>query len=137
MDLIVFGLLIMVIVIKQPAGITGIVRDISRRFGRRPAAAKGGPSLTLLDVREVSKKFGELVANDRGELRRRPRGHSRADRAQRRRQDDALQLHLRPVRAQLRPGGFSTAWSITGLPSYRIARLGAVRTFRVVRPSRT
>jgi branched-chain amino acid transport system permease protein len=44
-DLIVFGLLIMVIVIKQPAGITGIVRDISRRFGRRPAAAKGGPSL--------------------------------------------------------------------------------------------
>ena len=44
-DLIVFGLLIIVIVIKQPAGITGIVRDVSRRLARRPAAAKGGPSL--------------------------------------------------------------------------------------------
>jgi branched-chain amino acid transport system permease protein len=44
-DLIVFGLLIIVIVIKQPAGITGIVRDVSRRLTRRPAAAKGGTSL--------------------------------------------------------------------------------------------
>jgi branched-chain amino acid transport system permease protein len=44
-DLIVFGLLIIIIVIRQPAGIIGIVRDVSRRFGRRPAAAKGGPSL--------------------------------------------------------------------------------------------
>jgi branched-chain amino acid transport system permease protein len=44
-DLIVFGFLIIVIVIRQPAGITGIVRDVARRFGRRPAAEKGGASL--------------------------------------------------------------------------------------------
>jgi branched-chain amino acid transport system permease protein len=44
-DLIIFGLLIIIIVVKQPAGISGIVRDISRRFGRRAAAAKGGASL--------------------------------------------------------------------------------------------
>jgi branched-chain amino acid transport system permease protein len=44
-DLIVFGVLIIVIVVKQPAGISGIVRDIARRFGRRPAAAKGGASV--------------------------------------------------------------------------------------------
>jgi branched-chain amino acid transport system permease protein len=44
-DLIVFGVLIIVIVVKQPAGISGIVRDIARRFGRRPAAAKGGTSV--------------------------------------------------------------------------------------------
>jgi branched-chain amino acid transport system permease protein len=44
-DLIVFGFLIIVIVIRQPAGITGIVRDFARRFGRRPAAEKGGASL--------------------------------------------------------------------------------------------
>jgi branched-chain amino acid transport system permease protein len=44
-DLIVFGFLIIVIVVKQPAGITGIVRDIARRFGRKPAAEKGGASL--------------------------------------------------------------------------------------------
>jgi branched-chain amino acid transport system permease protein len=44
-DLIIFGALIIVIVVKQPAGITGIVRDIARRFGRKPAAGKGGASL--------------------------------------------------------------------------------------------
>ncbi len=44
-DLIIFGALIIVIVVKQPAGITGIVRDIARRFGRKPAAEKGGASL--------------------------------------------------------------------------------------------
>jgi len=44
-DLIVFGFLIIVIVVKQPAGITGIVRDIAKRFGRKPAAGKGGASL--------------------------------------------------------------------------------------------
>jgi len=44
-DLIIFGALIIIIVVKQPAGITGIVRDIARRFGRKPAAGKGGASL--------------------------------------------------------------------------------------------
>jgi branched-chain amino acid transport system permease protein len=44
-DLIIFGFLIIIIVVKQPAGITGIVRDIAKRFGRQPAAEKGGASL--------------------------------------------------------------------------------------------
>jgi branched-chain amino acid transport system permease protein len=44
-DLIVFGVLIIVIVVKQPAGISGIVRDVARRIARRPAAAKGGASV--------------------------------------------------------------------------------------------
>ena len=44
-DLIIFGFLIIIIVVKQPAGITGIVRDIARRFGRKPASEKGGASL--------------------------------------------------------------------------------------------
>ena len=43
-DLIVFGLLIVIIVVKQPAGISGIVRDIAKRIRRRPTAAKGGAS---------------------------------------------------------------------------------------------
>lgn len=42
-DLIIFGLLIMVIVIKQPSGIIGIIRDI--RNIRRRRAAKGGAPL--------------------------------------------------------------------------------------------
>jgi branched-chain amino acid transport system permease protein len=44
-DLIVFGVLIIVIVVRQPAGISGIVRDVARRIARRPAAAKGGASV--------------------------------------------------------------------------------------------
>ena len=43
-DLIVFGLLIVIIVVKQPAGISGIVRDIAKLIRRRPTAAKGGAS---------------------------------------------------------------------------------------------
>jgi len=44
-DLIIFGLLIIVIVVRQPAGISGILRDLTRRFSRRPSAAKGGTFL--------------------------------------------------------------------------------------------
>lgn len=44
-DLIIFALMIIIIVIKQPAGISGIFRDVARRFGRRPPTAKGGASL--------------------------------------------------------------------------------------------
>jgi len=44
-DLIIFGFLIILIVVKQPAGITGIVRDIAKRLGRKSAAGKGGASL--------------------------------------------------------------------------------------------
>jgi branched-chain amino acid transport system permease protein len=43
-DLIIFGFLIIVIIVKQPAGITGIARQVARRFGRRPEAEKGGAS---------------------------------------------------------------------------------------------
>ncbi|MCK7517935.1 MAG: hypothetical protein MZV64_09605 [Ignavibacteriales bacterium] len=96
-DLIVFGLLIIVIVVKQPAGIIG---HRARRLARRLARAAGRPRkeglpLALLEVREVTKKFGELVANDRRELHRGGRGHRRPDRPQRRRQDHPVQLHLR------------------------------------------
>ncbi|PKN10314.1 MAG: branched-chain amino acid ABC transporter permease [Deltaproteobacteria bacterium HGW-Deltaproteobacteria-7] len=44
-DLIVFGVLIIIIVIKQPAGISGIVRDVAKRIDRRRAAAKRGTSV--------------------------------------------------------------------------------------------
>ena len=104
-DLIVFGVLIIVIVVKQPAGISGIVRDIARRFGRRPATAKEGLPLALLEVRDVTKKFGELVANDRVSFTVEA-GAISLDRAQRRRQDHPVQLHLRPVPGYCRPDIF-------------------------------
>ena len=42
-DLIIFGLLIIIIVVRQPSGISGLIRDIARRM-RRTTAAKGGAS---------------------------------------------------------------------------------------------
>jgi branched-chain amino acid transport system permease protein len=44
-DLIIFGFLIILIIIKQPSGITGVVRDLVNRYRRRTDAAKGGASL--------------------------------------------------------------------------------------------
>jgi branched-chain amino acid transport system permease protein len=40
-DLIIFGLLIIIMVVKQPAGMIGIIRDIRRRIFRRKSIAKG------------------------------------------------------------------------------------------------
>jgi branched-chain amino acid transport system permease protein len=40
-DLIIFGLLIILMVVKQPAGMIGIIRDIRKRFFRRKSIAKG------------------------------------------------------------------------------------------------
>jgi branched-chain amino acid transport system permease protein len=44
-DLIIFGFLIVVIIVKQPAGIAGVVREIAKRYRRRTDAVKGGASL--------------------------------------------------------------------------------------------
>lgn len=40
-DLIIFGLLITIIVIKQPAGIAGIIGSMQKKFSKRRNAAKG------------------------------------------------------------------------------------------------
>ena len=40
-DLIIFGLLIILMVVKQPAGMIGILLSIRKRFSRRKNAAKG------------------------------------------------------------------------------------------------
>ncbi len=41
-DLIIFGLLIILIVVKQPAGMVGIINDVRKRLARRKDPAKGG-----------------------------------------------------------------------------------------------
>jgi len=89
--------------------------------------------LALLEVREVTKKFGELVANDRV----------------------SFTVDAGAIVGLIGPNGagkttlfncvsglypltsgriFFDGREITGLPSWRIARMGAVRTFQVVRP---
>jgi len=94
---------------------------------------KEGLPLALLEVREVTKKFGELVANDRV----------------------SFTVDAGAIVGLIGPNGagkttlfncvsglypvtsgriFFDGREITGLPSWRIARMGAVRTFQVVRP---
>ena len=89
--------------------------------------------MALLEVRDVTKKFGELVANDRV----------------------SFSVEAGAIVGLIGPNGagkttlfncvsglypvssgriFFDGREITGLPSYRIARMGAVRTFQVVRP---
>jgi branched-chain amino acid transport system ATP-binding protein len=89
--------------------------------------------LALLEVREATKKFGELVANDRV----------------------SFTVEAGTIVGLIGPNGagkttlfncvsglypltsgriFFDGGEITGLPSWRIARMGAVRTFQVVRP---
>jgi branched-chain amino acid transport system ATP-binding protein len=89
--------------------------------------------LTLLDVREVSKRFGELVANDRvsftvdagaivGLIG--PNGAGKTTLF------NCISGLYTPSSGRVIFDGAD----VTGRPSYRIARMGAVRTFQVVRP---
>ena len=89
--------------------------------------------MALLEVQDVTKKFGELVANDRV----------------------SFSVDAGAIVGLIGPNGagkttlfncvsglyqvtsgkiFFDGREITGLASYRIARMGAVRTFQVVRP---
>ena len=89
--------------------------------------------MALLEVQDVTKKFGELVANDRV----------------------SFTVEAGAIVGLIGPNGagkttlfncvsglypvtsgkiFFDGREITGLPSHRIARMGAVRTFQVVRP---
>ncbi len=89
--------------------------------------------MALLEVQDLTKKFGELVANDRV----------------------SFTVDAGSIVGLIGPNGagkttlfncasglypvtsgriFFDGREITGLPSYRIARMGAVRTFQVVRP---
>ena len=89
--------------------------------------------MTLLDVREVSKKFGELVANDRVSFSVDPGaivGLIGPNGAGKTTLFNCISGLFAPSSGRVVFDGAD----ITGLPSHRIARLGAVRTFLVVRP---
>lgn len=89
--------------------------------------------MALLEVRDVTKKFGELVANDRVSFTVEagaivgligPNGAGKTTLFN-------CASGLYPVTSGRI---FFDGREITGLPSWRIARMGAVRTFQVVRP---
>ena len=89
--------------------------------------------MALLEVRDVTKKFGELVANDRVSFTVEagaivgligPNGAGKT-----------MLYNCAPGLYPVTTGKiFFDGKEITGLPSWRIARMGAVRTFQVVRP---
>ncbi len=89
--------------------------------------------MTLLEVREVTKKFGALVANDKVSFTVDPGtivgliGPNGAGKT-------TLFNCISGLYAISAGRIFFDGTEITGLPSFRIARLGAVRTFQVVRP---
>lgn len=89
--------------------------------------------MALLDVRDVTMKFGELVANDRVSFTVEsgsivgligPNGAGKT-------------TLFNCITGFLRPSGGSIHFdgvNLTGMTTYQIARMGAVRTFQVVRP---
>ncbi|MDD2671014.1 MAG: ABC transporter ATP-binding protein [Syntrophales bacterium] len=89
--------------------------------------------MSLLEVRELTMKFGELVANDRVSFSVEegsivgligPNGAGKTTLF------NCISGLYRPTGGRILFGGAD----ITGLAPYRIARMGAVRTFQVVRP---
>jgi len=89
--------------------------------------------VALLDVRDVTMKFGELVANDRVSFTVEsgsivgligPNGAGKT-------------TLFNCITGFLKPAGGSIHFdgvNLTGMTTYQIARMGAVRTFQVVRP---
>jgi branched-chain amino acid transport system ATP-binding protein len=89
--------------------------------------------MALLDVRDVTMKFGELVANDRVSFTVEsgsivgligPNGAGKTTLF------NCITGFLKPTNGSIIFDGAD----ITGLTPYQIARMGAVRTFQVVRP---
>ena len=88
----------------------------------------------LLEVAGLGKRFGGFVALDGIDLDRRRGRARRPDRAQRLRQVDAGQLHLRHARQRDRQRCASTAQAIDGLLAHERTRRGMARSFQLPRP---
>ncbi|RCK81447.1 MAG: Branched-chain amino acid transport ATP-binding protein LivG [Candidatus Ozemobacter sibiricus] len=166
-DLMVFGLLIIIVVVRQPDGLLGWLHrrgrtpaaepagggeppvggeapvaaslvEAEEAVGRSPAVATARPAergQPLLELQDVTVRFGSLVANDRVSFTVEsgaivgligPNGAGKTTLF------NAISGMVQPAGGTIRFGG----QDITGWPAHRIARLGAVRTFQVVRPFR-
>ncbi|PKN04823.1 MAG: ABC transporter ATP-binding protein [Deltaproteobacteria bacterium HGW-Deltaproteobacteria-9] len=89
--------------------------------------------MALLDVRDVTMKFGELIANDRVNFTVEPGsivGLIGPNGAGKTTLFNCITGFLKPTSGTILFNGKD----ITGFKPYQVARLGAVRTFQVVRP---
>ena len=71
--------------------------------GHRPRERLSSQPMALLEIRNVTRRFGGIVAIDDVSLDVQAGPDRRPDRAERRRQDDALQRHHPALQAGLRP----------------------------------
>ncbi len=148
--LLYFGLLFVGFIVFSPTGLVGVWRRLTEPFKPKviEAAAMDARSIeqgvalpeflkhaphadgVVLEARDLAKSFGGIKAVTDASLAVRRSIAARADRTQRRRQDDSLQSHHRHVRARSRFGA-SRRRSIAGLPPYRIAAAGLGRSFQI------
>ena len=141
--LLFFGLLFVGFIVFSPTGLVGVWRRLTEPL--RPkvveAAAMAGRSIeqgvplpavpartrahaggVVLEARDLAKSFGGIKAVTRREHRRRRSHAARADRAQRRRQDDGVQPRSRACSRPIAARSLLAGRSIAGLPPHRDRR---------------
>ena len=141
--LAIYGLFVILIIRYMPDGIWGFIgAALDRWRSRIKAPAAAAPLLLkpatvggdiVLEVTGLSKYFGGLKAVDGVDISGQARRRSRADRAERLRQDHDAQRAVRPLQGDRRARSCSTA--PTSPPCRRISarRQGSGRTFQNIR----
>ena len=100
----------------------------------RPAPAHGGEQGTVIEVEDLTKRYGSLTAVRRHILRRRRRRGIRHTRPQRRGQDYHAGVHRGPDRADFRPHDGAGHGDTPGLGAHPRAHRRSAPGLRLLRP---